>query len=146
MGLLLHLSDLDNGVMLRCEGRLVCGPEAETLEQRVCRLLPLMRNVVLELSQVTFVDSGGLGLLVRLMTSARRSGGDVKLAAPSPQLTKLLDATCLKSAFDLYQSPEDALSSLGRTVVGEVVKRVLCVDPSCDVLSFVRTVLRHAGY
>jgi anti-sigma B factor antagonist len=143
MALLLHVSNLENGILLRCEGRIVCGPESEELEKRVRLLLPAFRHVVLDLSHVTFVDSGGMGLLVRLMTSARSLGGDVKLAAPSPQIAKLLETTGLRRVFELFQTTEEALSaSLGQGTG----KRVLCVDPSCDVLTFVRTTLRAAGY
>ncbi len=143
MGLRLYVSNLEDGILLRCEGRIVCGPESEELETRVRRLLPVLRHVVLDLSQVTFVDSSGLGLLVRLMTSARTFGGDVKLAAPSPQTAKLLESTGLRRVFELFHTPEEALSaSMGQ----RAGSRVLCVDPSCDLLTFVRTILQTAGY
>jgi anti-anti-sigma factor len=141
MSLQLHFSNLANGIMIRCEGRIVCGGATEELERRVRHLLPLVRHIVLELTQVSFVDSGGLGLLVRLMTSARHSGGDVKLAAPSPQVTKLLETTALARVFELFHSPEEALSFLAQGAGGAKGRRLLCVDPSCDVLAFMRTVL-----
>ncbi len=143
MNLQLHYSNLDDGIMIRCEGRIVYGRATEELERRVRDLLPQLRHIVLELSQVTFVDSGGLGLLVRLMTSARCSGGDVKLAAPSPQIAKLLETTALTRVFEVFRSPEEAFSFLGQGA-GTRAKRklVLCVDPSCDVLAFVRAVLQ----
>ncbi len=148
MALEFHLSDLDNGIMLRCEGRIVCGTDTRELEERVGRLVRSVRSVVLELSGVTFIDSGGLGLLVRLSAVARAAGGDLKLAAPSPQLVRLLEITCLTKVFRLFKSPEEALaaSPARGQAAAQGTKRVLCVDPSCDVLAFVRTVLQGEGY
>ncbi len=148
MALLFHVSDLPNAILLRCEGRIVCGHEAAELETRIRRLLPDLRCVVLELSGVTFIDSNGLGLLVRLMTSARAAGGELKLAAPSRQVAQLLENTCLSRVLEIFPSPEEALSATVRQLAGSqpTGKCVLCIDPSADVLTFMRTVLQTDGY
>lgn len=153
MALAVHVSQLDNGVVVRCEGRIVWGMETDLLERRIRGLLETLHDVVLELSGVTFIDSGGLGLLVRLMSSVRSIGGDLKLAAPSANVRKLLEITSMAQAFQLFSSPEEAISwfvhqardaGKGSSSSGE--RRVLCVDESCDLLAFIRTVLQRAGY
>ncbi len=148
MALTVHTSELDDAVLLRCEGRIVCGPETEQLERQVRSLLHSFGDVILDLSAVSFIDSGGLGLLVRMMASARAAGGDLKVAAPSPQIVKLLETTCLARVFQLFTSSEEAVALMARpsTTAAQVARRVLCVDQSCDFLSFLRTVLQGAGY
>jgi anti-anti-sigma factor len=151
MRLALHLSQLDDTVLVRCEGRIVCGGETEELERQVRPWLRLPLNVILELSAVEFVDSSGLGTLTRLLSLARSSGADLKLAAPSPQVHKLLQRTCLARVFRVHGSPEEAVAAALRpdkTAAGTLPsgKRVLCVDESFDLLSFLRTVLQNVGY
>ncbi len=153
MRLIVRTLRLDHAVLLRCEGRITWGAETTALEQRVRSLLQDLQDVILELSGVTFVDSGGLGLLVRLLSSARKSGRDLKLAAVSPPVRKLLETTCLTSVFRVFGSPEEAVSAAihsphsARTGGGpRTGRRILCTDESCDLLSFLRTVLQDAGY
>ena len=73
--------------MVKCHGRLVAGTSDE-LYQAVKPLLPQTKLVVIDLAELTYVDSMGLGTLVRLYTSARHAGMRVQVASPretSPQ-------------------------------------------------------------
>ncbi|HWF93263.1 MAG TPA: STAS domain-containing protein, partial [Terriglobales bacterium] len=58
-----------------------------------------------------YIDSGGLGTLVALYTSARNSGGSIKLANLTQRVGDLLQVTKLLTVFDVYDSEERALES-----------------------------------
>ena len=57
--------------VMKCAGRIVAGDESEHLHKEFGKLLPEHKHFVLHLGEVNFVDSSGLGLLVRLAASAR---------------------------------------------------------------------------
>jgi anti-sigma B factor antagonist len=61
------------------------------------------RQFVLKMSDVSYIDSCGLGELVSVCVSARNSGGDVRLLAPSERVRKLLKITKLDSVFDILE-------------------------------------------
>jgi len=109
-------------------------------------------DVVLQLDQVDFVDSSGLGALVRLMQAARSKGGDVKLSGLPPNIRKMLQLTNLLSQFEAYDSVEEAItaaylgSRYSRGKAGDARPRLLCVFESTDVCTFLREVLCSAGY
>ena len=61
------------------------GPEATALREKVAALTAAgVRNVVLNMAKVDYIDSTGLGALVMCATSLRKSGGNVKLRQPQP--------------------------------------------------------------
>jgi anti-sigma B factor antagonist len=101
-----------NGVMLvDCSGRLVFGEESATLRETVKSALAQSPNVVLNLSEVNFIDSGGLGTLVALYTTARNAGGAVKLASLSKRVGDLLQVTKLLTIFEVFDDEEMAAQS-----------------------------------
>lgn len=137
--------------IVQCEGRIVAGREAESLREHVTGLLRDYRDIVLHLGDVVFIDSSGLGMLVRLLTSTRRISGDLKLCNVPPDIHKVLKVTSLTTLFDVHESEEAAVSAFygrtghaGRTPVAG--PSVLCVDQSADVLAYLREFLRNAGY
>jgi anti-sigma B factor antagonist len=84
--------------VVKCHGRLVAGT-TEELYQEVKQLLPQAKVVVVDLADLTYVDSSGLGTLVRLHTSARRLGCELKLLHLGKQLRNILKLTNLLSVF-----------------------------------------------
>ncbi len=84
--------------VVKCHGRLVAGTTQELYEE-VKQLLPQAKVVVVDLEELTYVDSAGLGSLVRLHTSARRLGCEFKLLHLGKQLRNLLKLTNLLSVF-----------------------------------------------
>jgi anti-sigma B factor antagonist len=89
--------DGDNAVV-KCRGRLVAGT-SEELYREVKPLLPQTKLIVVDLAELTYVDSTGLGTLVRLYTSARHVGCELKLLHLRKQLRNLLKLTNLLSVF-----------------------------------------------
>lgn len=68
-------------------------------------------QVVLNLGEVTFVDSGALGNLLSLRGSVAKAGGALKLSNVQSRITDLLVATKLEMVFDTFASEADALKS-----------------------------------
>jgi anti-sigma B factor antagonist len=130
----------------------VAGNEVFTLHARVGDSLDKYGDVVLQLDHVEFVDSSGLGALVRLMQAARSKGGDLKLSGLPPNIRKVLKMTCLLSQFETYETVEEAItaaylgSRYSRGKTGDARPTVLCVYASADVCTFLREVLCSAGY
>jgi anti-sigma B factor antagonist len=83
---------------VKCQGRLVVGT-AEEFYQEVKQLLPQVKLVVVDLANLTYVDSMGLGTLVRLYGSSRQVGCEFKLLHLGKQLRNLLKMTNLLSLF-----------------------------------------------
>jgi anti-sigma B factor antagonist len=83
-------------VVVKCHGRLVLGT-SEELYQGVKPLLPQTKVVVIDLAELTYVDSMGLGTLVRLYASSKQDGCEFKLLHLGKQLRNLLKLTNLLS-------------------------------------------------
>jgi anti-sigma B factor antagonist len=84
--------------VVKCHGRLVAGT-AEEFYQEVKALLPQTKVVVVDLADLAYVDSTGLGTLVRLHASARKLGCAFKLLHLGKQLRNVLTLTNLLSVF-----------------------------------------------
>ncbi|MBM3320682.1 MAG: STAS domain-containing protein [Candidatus Eisenbacteria bacterium] len=68
-------------------------------------------RVVLDLSELEFVDSSGLGVFVRIMKEARARGGDVRLAGAANEVRKVLELTRLNRVFDCAEDADRAVRS-----------------------------------
>jgi anti-sigma B factor antagonist len=104
----------DGIAVIACQGRVLFGEEAAALRQELKRVLSTRRQVVLNLSGVSYIDSGGLGTLVGVYSSARSAGADIKLTGIGPRLRDLLQVTKLVTVFETYESEQQAISSFGK--------------------------------
>ncbi|MGB0116064.1 MAG: anti-sigma factor antagonist, partial [Terriglobales bacterium] len=151
MQLRLESRPVGDVLVMQCHGRIVAGNEVYTLHALVGDSFVKYGDVVLQLDQVEFVDSSGLGALVRLTQAARAKGGDLKLSGVPPKILKTLAMTNLLSQFETYDSVEEAITAayLGSRYSrgkGDARPRMLCVCESTDVGTFLREVLCSAGY
>lgn len=113
MQLKLNTRTLNDGIIVvDCVGRIVFGEESSELRDRVRALISSEARIVLNLSEVTYIDSGGLGTLVSLYTSARNAGAAIKLANLTRRVGDLLQVTKLLTVFDVYETEEEAVQSL----------------------------------
>jgi len=136
--------------IVRCSGRIASG-EAETLHLHIVDLLRDRTDIVLHLGEIVFVDSSGLGMLVRLLTSTRSARGDLKLCQVPDVVHKVLKITNLTSLFDTHESEEDAVLAFYRrhavpARTPQTGLTVLCIDQSANVLAYLRELLGRAGY
>jgi anti-sigma B factor antagonist len=116
MQLRMSTRTLDGVMVVDCSGRLVFGEESASLRDMVKKILAQSPKVVLNLHDVNHVDSGGLGTLVSLFTSARNAGGAVKLARLSQRVGDLLQITKLVTIFEVFDDEEKAARSFARDV------------------------------
>lgn len=72
-------------------------------------------RVVVDLADVPFVDSSGLGALIAGLRTATRFGGDVRLARPQPEVRDVLELTRLTRLFELFDSVDAALAATGKS-------------------------------
>jgi len=72
------------------------------------------KKILLNLAEVNYVDSSGVGQLVGALTTARNQGGDVKLLKPSVQILDLLKTTKLDSVFDIQEDEAAAIQSFSK--------------------------------
>ena len=101
-----------NGVaVVDCDGRLVFGEESASLRDAVRSLLLMNKEIVLNLGGVSYIDSGGLGTLVALYTTAQNSGGAIRLASLTKRVGDLLQVTKLVTIFEVFDSEEKAVQS-----------------------------------
>jgi len=152
MQLRLESRPVGDVLVMQCHGRIVNGNEVYTLHASVGDSIVKYGDIVLQLDQVEFIDSSGLGALVRLTQAARAKGGDLKLSGVPPRIRKTLEMTHLLSQFEIYDSVEEAItaaylgSRYSRGKAGDARPRMLCVYESTDVGTFLREVLCSAGY
>ena len=102
---------VDGVVIVDSAGRIVFGEESAYLRDTVKKLAAEKNNLVLNLSGVDYIDSGGLGTLVALYTTARNQGVSIKLANLTRNVGDLLQVTKLVTVFDVYDSEQQAADS-----------------------------------
>jgi anti-sigma B factor antagonist len=73
------------------------------------------KKILLNLREVGYVDSSGVGQLVGALTTARNQGGDVKLLKPSVHVLDLLKTTRLDAVFDIQQDEAAAIQSFSKS-------------------------------
>ena len=134
--------------MITCRGRIVLGEEADALLKQIDDLLPINSRILLHLGGVDFIDSGGLGLLVRCLTRVQNAAGQLSICALSPKVSDVLRITKLDSVLKPYYAEADAIASAhsephaSENTAGALV---LCADTSPDVLAYLRGLLKSAG-
>ena len=101
----------DGVLVVDCVGRIVFGDESGYLRDTVKQLIADHKSIVLNLGGVNYIDSGGLGTLVALYTSARSANANIKLCNLTQRVGDLLQVTKLLTVFDVYDSEEKALEA-----------------------------------
>ena len=99
-------------VILDLAGRLTMGDGAELLRDKVASIVFQGHSkVLLNLAGVPYVDSGGLGELVRCSMAAQKANGAVKLVGLTTRITDLLAITKLLNVFETFETEQEALAS-----------------------------------
>jgi anti-sigma B factor antagonist len=105
---------VDGVTVVVCNGRIVFGDESSALRETLKRVLSSTRQVVLNLSAVPYIDSGGLGTLVGVYSSARAAGADIKLTGLGQRLRDVLQITKLVTVFEVYDTEPQAIAAFRR--------------------------------
>jgi len=110
----LAITEKDSGgiTIVEISGRITLGDESQLLRTRIKELLAQGKTrLILDLAQVSYIDSAGLGTLVGGYTSAYNLGAIMKLANLTKKFHEQLNITKLVTIFDVYDTVEEALKS-----------------------------------
>jgi anti-sigma B factor antagonist len=151
VALSLHTHTSGDIVVIDCNGRIVEGAESAALYQHIRDLLATRRFFVLDLRNVSFIDSSGLGLLVRLLLRVRGMAGDLKLCGAGLNIEKTLTVTRLGAVLGSYTTDADAIAAFYRKEPGNDLPLrpavdIIAIHSSHDVLTYIRELLHQAGY
>ena len=110
-----------NGVtIVDCNGRIVFGEESALLRDTLKQLIKENTQIVLNLGSISYIDSGGIGTLVSLFTTARNAGGDIKLLNLTKRVGDLLQITKLITVFETYDDEKKAVNAFSTSSRGTV--------------------------
>ena len=113
-GLKANTISTDGVIVVYLSGAILFREASASLRMFVKDLLNKSRHIVLDLGEVTHIDSGGLGSLVALYVSARRFGGDIKFANLGTHANEVVRITKLVTVFEVFDKTEDAIASFKR--------------------------------
>jgi anti-sigma B factor antagonist len=103
---------VDDVIVLDLQGSLMGGPEAVSLNDAINRFLDQNSlKLVINLSSVERVNSSGLGILIKALTTFKTNGGELKLAHVNDNLENLLAITKLNSILESYDTEDAAIKS-----------------------------------
>ena len=112
MALKIEEKKMDGVDVLKLTGRISLGDESSSLRTRLKDITGLgAKQIVLDLSEVGYIDSAGLGTLVAGFTSARNQGANLKLANLTRKLREQLQITKLVTVFEVFDSVAAAVKS-----------------------------------
>ena len=99
-------------MILDVTGKLTIGEGDELLKDKINSLIQQgHKKLILNIEGVPYVDSAGLGEIVRTYTTVSRQGGNLKLLNVTKRIEDLLSITKLLTVFDTYESEQEALNS-----------------------------------
>lgn len=112
MALRMSERDVDGVAVLDIDGRIVLGEESNSFREKVKSLLAAgKKKIVLNLANVSYIDSAGLGTLVAIFHSARSQGATLKMAHLGEKFKEVLQVTKLMTVFDTYDNETAAVQS-----------------------------------
>ena len=115
MALKMTNREVDGVAVVALEGRIVLGEESNALREKVKSMIADgKKKVVLNMQNVTFIDSAGLGTLVASHHSAKSQGAALKLAHLGSKFQEVLQITKLLTVFDVYNTEAEAVASFSK--------------------------------
>ncbi|RDV13155.1 anti-sigma factor antagonist [Pontibacter diazotrophicus] len=107
----------DDILFVRLEGDLIAGPDTQRMIDDIDGGKPLVSLLcAIDLSNVRFMDSSGMGVLVSLLTKFRNRGGELVLIKPSDHIRKLLIVTKLNAIFTIAENDNFAAQFLKESI------------------------------
>jgi anti-sigma B factor antagonist len=115
MALKINVREVDGIGVVALDGRVVLGDESNALREQVKKMLAEgKKKIVLDMGNVTYIDSAGLGALVAAHHSARTQGATLKLSNLGQKFQEILQVTKLLTVFDVYPSEAAAIKSFSQ--------------------------------
>jgi len=107
--------EVDGVTVAALDGRIVLGEESNALREKVKSLVAEgKKKIVLNMDNVTFIDSAGLGTLVAAHHSAKGQGSQLKLCHLGTKFQEVLQITKLMTIFDVYNTEAEAVASFSK--------------------------------
>lgn len=112
MSLSMKNSEIDGVSVVELDGRIVLGDESNSVRERLKGLITAgKKKIVLNMSNIRYIDSAGLGALVAAHVSAKTQGASVRLCNLGQKFHEVLQVTRLLTVFDVYDTQAAAVSS-----------------------------------
>ncbi len=112
MPLEINVRKLPQATVVECVGRVVFGDETTMLRAEVKNIIRESPHVVLDFERVRDIDSGGVGTLLAILTSAVSAGGTLKLARINSKVRQTLSITRLLGVLRAYDTVEEAVAAM----------------------------------
>jgi anti-sigma B factor antagonist len=104
-------STIDDVEVIKFSGRIIYDTE-EVVKKELDQLVGGgAKKLVFDLSELMYINSSGLGLLINALKQIRANGGDVKLSNMRDELKELFKITSLDSVFNIYETEEEAINN-----------------------------------
>jgi anti-sigma B factor antagonist len=101
-----------NAVIIEIKGNVMGGDDTKEFNELLHKLIDEgKKNVVLDLSEVKFMNSSGLGMLISGLTTMKRENGSLKLASVTEKIESLLIITKLITIFESFENVDEAVKS-----------------------------------
>jgi anti-sigma B factor antagonist len=108
----IETKSLDRVTLIKLKGRLSMGPSLDRFNTTITQLLGHGQNrIVLDLEDVPSIDSSGIGMLVRYLTTAKQNGGAIRLLKPSKFTVQTLRMVGLLNLFSTFDDSHEAVAS-----------------------------------
>jgi anti-anti-sigma factor len=142
--------EVGNITVVRCSGRIVAGAEIEKFEAELNARIDTCKRFILNMREVNFLDSSGVGLVVRFSQTTKTAHGAVKLCELSEIVSKVLKLTRLDRVLEIHPSEADAVAAFQLKAKQDPARcegaQIVCVDSSVNVLAYLRGLLTQHGY
>lgn len=107
-----NTSEVYNAAVISFKGKLRGGPDAQKFQDQIASFIDQgKKNIIVNMSDVSFVDSSGIGNIVRAFSTVKDAGGSLKLAGVTDKIDGLLSITKLNSVFQQFPSIDEAAKS-----------------------------------
>ena len=107
-----NTSEAYNAAVVSFKGKIRGGPDAQIFQDQIAKYLEDgKKNIIVDMSSVKFVDSSGIGNIVRAFSTVKDAGGKLVLAGVTTKIDGLLSITKLNSIFEQFPSVEEAAKS-----------------------------------
>ena len=108
----LKTKDVNDATVIELKGNVMGGPDATALNDEIHKLIEAgKKKIVIDLGEVKFMNSSGLGMLIGSLTTVRNAGGDLKIARASDKIESLLIVTKLITVFDHHETINGAVAA-----------------------------------
>jgi len=115
VALKLTTREVDGVTVVALDGRIVLGEESSALREKVKSLVAEgKKKIVLNMDNITFIDSAGLGTLVASHHSAKNQGATLRLCHLGAKFTEVLQITKLMTIFDVSNTEAEAVASFSK--------------------------------